>query len=168
VIVLGFDPGVSCGWALVEVARPPQRPRFVRAGVIAGEAPLAQFVDLMRGVDLVAIEQTSGIAFAGKKGIVANLIDCAAVHGGIARIAESVGLPVELVRAVDWRSALLRKPNASDAEISAWCQRNVLEMPTRSSVHARDAMGAAIAGALRRFSAAQLARSVPPRTSPTG
>jgi hypothetical protein len=154
-LVIGFDPGVHVGWAVVEVQRPPVRPHLVRTGVISGSASFSDYVLLMNAIDLVAIEQTSGIAFAGKKGIVANLLDCAAVHGGIARIAESLGKPIELVRAVDWRGSLLRKPNASDSDIAEWAKRNVLDMPPRTNVHTRDAIGVAVAGGLRRVSAPQ-------------
>jgi hypothetical protein len=44
----------------------------------------------------------------------------------------------------------VRKPNASDSDIAEWAKRNVLDLPTRTNVHARDALGVAVAGGLRR------------------
>jgi Holliday junction resolvasome RuvABC endonuclease subunit len=157
-IVLGFDPGVHVGWAVLESG--PNRPRFLAGGVI--EAPPSVEVQVadefdrlqkLRGIDVVAVEHVSGYAHdrPGRPARVlsARLQDCAELAGVIVGVAIGRCLKVERMPAVTWKRYLGLKTNASDAQVKIALGLLVDGLPAKSSVHMRDAVGCAY-GVLRK------------------
>jgi len=145
--LLAIDPGEkACGFAIVRLEGP--RTRWLGGGKI--DATRAGFQNLLNGAlltrclgaDVVALEDVSGFIHEPFRG--PHLLATAKVLGGIAWECEREGLRVVELTARAWRKTLCGKANASDGVIADAVRANVVDMPTSSNEHVRDALGLAI------------------------
>lgn len=148
--VLGIDPGPSAnGWALLDfsIASAPvwfesgRTERVLALFELLAERGLAARIGLVaveRAVALynpLANVQAMGTAWAG---------------GRVAGIAEARGFAVIALGVNEWRQAFVghsRKGENVDHKVEAALRMFVRHMPTRTSVHARDAAGVACVAA---------------------
>lgn len=152
--VLGIDPGVHLGWAILECDGSPRRPRFIRGNVLHGdhlELEVSRMLHnerLHSGEDLVvAIESVSGYAHdrSGRpaKVVSKRLQECAHLAGIIEGVCLGLSLRVTRAPAPKWRKYVCGNPSASDAAVKAAVHVLVEGVPTVSNAHLRDAIGAA-------------------------
>jgi Holliday junction resolvasome RuvABC endonuclease subunit len=158
---IGLDPGVHLGWAVLESVDGPRggsyRPRFVDGGVLEGdhlEVDVARLLDRQvrwsRPQPLVvAVESVEGYAHdrPGRSARVLSkrLHECAHLAGVIEGISLGMSLRVARAPASIWRKRVCGKGSASDVAVKAALGVLVADLPTRTSVHLRDAAGCAFA-----------------------
>lgn len=146
-IVLGYDPGASLGYALVDTGEPP---RVIWCGAASRDAvDLARALDTGVTVDLVAIERVETVYSRARFGasMATALVAAARVEQRLADCAERRGWPVLYVTAGDWRRAIAGSRTASDARIKRALTLRFGDVLPRTNAHARDAIGVALYGA---------------------
>lgn len=149
-IVFGIDPGRTCGWALLDVTT--SRPRWIDSGT--GEVDDMHEIVIRLGdartigpIDLVVIERPVGKMIAGYRD--SHVIDTAFVAGLLlGRLQDSGTFEVTTISPQQWRASLVGAFRAGDVDkrVKAALEMTVDGFPKRSSVHERDAMGAAVVG----------------------
>lgn len=150
-IVLGIDPGASVTACTLIRARfdAVLGLSYYRSDEVPNEDLVGYLLDLP--VHVVGIERPRGIAYGSKgAGIVPHLMDAAHAAGvaeGIVEARRRRGDNVLAWRsfpATEWRHRIVGKPSATDAEIANVIPRRVVDWPSRSNNHERDAAGAAV------------------------
>lgn len=149
-MVLGIDPGPSSsGWALLDftIASAPVWFEGGRTERMLALFELLEQRELAPRIALVAVEravalysplanvQAMGTAWAG---------------GHVAGLAEARGFTVVALGVNEWRQAFVGHSSRGenvDHKVEAALRMFVRQMPTRTSVHARDAAGVACVAA---------------------
>lgn len=151
-IVLGIDPGATIGLALLEVpavGRPKwlwhgDTRRVQRAIASAMDDAIAS-LGVRVPVDAIAVEEVRGYVYEKQRG--AELFKTSQREGRLIEQAESCGFDPIMVSRADWRKALCGNGSADDAKVKRALTMQVVNMPTRTNAHVRDAAGVAIVGA---------------------
>jgi hypothetical protein len=152
VIVLGFDPGATIGWAEVGTG-----PRFINGGSTRDLSLalsrirewsgffLSAKKDLPDPQFMVAVESVSKVypreRFTSKMATALLLAERQA--GEIVATARACGFDVLEVSAAQWRRSLLGAGRATDRVIAQRLPLIVNDMPKRTNAHVRDAVGVA-------------------------
>lgn len=147
-LTLGFDPGPTrTAWALVSMVLP--RPIFHDGGVVPSDRNELRTV-FQRQPNWLALVSIETVMFSFADQSTSQIILTSGVQDRIETIAwyERGDVPVERVTARSWRKLLIGKATPSDAEIAHVIKSRVDALPTRTNNHVRDAIGAAIGGAL--------------------
>lgn len=157
-LIIGYDPGVHCGWALLE--KVGLRPRFVRGGVLDGRdaVGLVRHLESQARTTFVGLETIEGYAHERKRS--KDLIAAAHIAGDIEGAAIAHAFRVFRAPAVTWRSYIGVGPNGSDAAIKSTLRILVADLPTLTNVHLRDAVGTAFYVAQTHAMQTRLARGV--------
>ena len=167
-IVMGIDPGSEKhAWSVLDVRREEGiwRQRYVDHGLCDS---VRDAVTLVRrwadpeiipasvgpGFDIDALFVESPVHFIpsgeGKGGAAfaqaSKLLEMCKAIGRLLQAADDAGVMVCQVPAQRWRSNLIERGNAKDAEIAAVVTAEIAGWPKRSSNHARDAAGVALGG----------------------
>jgi Holliday junction resolvasome RuvABC endonuclease subunit len=144
--VLGIDPGQRhIGWAVLDMCH--QRPRWVCGGTTTLEQ--ARRIELLEGlgtVDLAVVETPVAIHRPEAN---AQLIGTAVMAGRLLEICGWRADHVLEVSPAQWRMSLIGRSKAGDNQdtvVKRTLQASVADLPSRTSVHARDAAGVAIVG----------------------
>lgn len=146
-IVIGFDPGATTGWAAIRIVG--QRGIYLDGGTVRGpegleglELPWAHFV-VYEHVSKIYRRDDFGTGMATALG------EASYLAGMIRGIMRGRGIPSAPCSAAEWRKALVGKARASDAEIKATLMPRIAAAPARTNAHVRDAIGVALYGGLR-------------------
>ncbi|WP_394849608.1 hypothetical protein LZC95_19425 [Pendulispora brunnea] len=148
--IAAFDPGPRwTGFACVTMHGGAGRPvRFVyREGRKMESTPEQINWCFALGVDLVAVESVDGVPYEDVRA--AKLMETNGVARAIEWLALGRGLPVERLSARAWRSPLCGRGNASDDQIARVVALHIRELPRRTNVHVRDALGLAVVAGWR-------------------
>lgn len=145
-LVLGIDPGVShCGWAVLDMCGP--RPSWVAGGTVDVEEMAKRSLHpLGWRVGMAVVETPVALHLPEAN---AQLIATAVVAGRAFEICKLYSDRVFDISPAQWRMSLIGRSNAGenqDRVVKRTLQAMVSGMPARTSVHARDAAGAAIVG----------------------
>ena len=142
-MILGIDPAPrdgSLGWALLHAER--GEPAVWQAG---GTRPVAEARALLAAhpAATLAVETPSGYVWHYERG--AALLATAEIAGFLQGLAAAEGRICVTPSAQDWRRVVVGRAAATDDEVREAVRRHVRQLPTRTSVHVRDAAGCALA-----------------------
>lgn len=155
-LLLAIDPGAAAkptprnphpdparhGWCLLEIL-PDQRPRWHSAGHDTEDTVLCQM--RTAGVAVVIVERPKRVH---REEVGMALLETAFAAGEFHGIALVTGRRAATLSAESWRSAVVGLRSPSDAQVKAALAR-LLDLPTRSNAHERDACGVGLGWALR-------------------
>lgn len=154
-LVLGIDPGpVNVGWAVIDFTI-PMAPVWFESGHVRVDGRV-RFVDVIQyasshypSIKVMGIEQPRAVSNPAAN---AQAMGTAWAGGMLAGIAETMGFEVRVLGVTQWRRALVGsfgKGANVDHMVERWLRSFVRQVPTRTSVHARDAAGVACVAARR-------------------
>jgi Holliday junction resolvasome RuvABC endonuclease subunit len=149
--VLGLDAGRDVGWSVLDVDHNGRRVWWCADGVLRRHARVPDLLAILLEepeLELVAVEVPEGYAYKGRAAAVPYLLEAQRIGGELQGVAGARGLATVSMPATRWRRALCGKASASDDEVRRMLRVRVLALPTRTSVHARDAAGTALVAAL--------------------
>lgn len=144
-LFLGIDPGpfgTRHGWAVLRYL-PGLTPQWTASGQGTTEQILAQLRGVSASIACVAVETPAGYVWSFERG--SSLLQTARAAGHLQGLLEGLGLRVATPAAQDWRRHVIGNPQAGDPDVARALARLLSGLPTRSSVHERDAAGAALA-----------------------
>lgn len=151
-LVLGIDPGPSnVGWAVIDFTI-PMAPVWYDGDNDRDKAPvlLLEFLrDRYPSLRTMGIEQPRAVSNPAAN---AQAMATAWAGGMLAGIAETMGFDVRVLGVTQWRRALVGKFDRGsnvDHMVERWLRTFVRQVPTRTTVHARDAAGVACVAARR-------------------
>lgn len=147
-IVLGIDPGATCGWARLFIDGDPvagYTAWYRGHGDFRAEHAKTFLPKLLEEANVVAIEdiqhQYGGAHFKSAKATIA----AAKTGQHIATVAEINGKRVVRMTASRSRTLIIGRNNPDDPTIAIAVKRLVRRWPTRSNAHSRDAAVVALA-----------------------
>jgi Holliday junction resolvasome RuvABC endonuclease subunit len=143
--VLGVDPGAEAGVALVNVNQRGEAAFILGASTRAPLSDVESWLESYRP-DLLAIESVTQVYSRQRFGssMATALLASSKLVGHLLQMAKGMDIATAEATAHEWRSKVIGKRNASDAEIKAALMQRVALMPKRSSSHMRDAIGVAV------------------------
>jgi Holliday junction resolvasome RuvABC endonuclease subunit len=149
-LVLGIDPGpTSCGWAVLDFSI-RTAPVWVAGGSVADVAEMLEpsFPHLMPEDTLVVVEEPRAMHNPlANVAVMGTAFAAGDAHG----FARALGFTTQRVGVNQWRLAVVgssKRGDNVDRKVERVLRAYVRGMPTRTSVHARDAAGVAWAGLL--------------------
>lgn len=149
-VVLGFDPGATTGWAYLEVSLAAAT--WIAAGAERDPSELLHRVQTTATLDLVALERVATVFPRDRFGtaMARDLAHASWIGGEIAGAVRMLRRAVAECEATEWRKALVGATSPSDAKITR-ALRMHLRLPARSNAHERDAAGVALFCARREL-----------------
>lgn len=144
ITIIGFDPGpTETGVAVIRSVR--GRAQFLAAMNVQSTA--REFIDLEKQYcpDVVAIESVVGYAYEQQRS--AGLIATSRIAGLLNGLFGH--LHITEMPAKSWRKVICGRGNADDDDVKNCLPIWVSDMPVRTNVHMRDALGVAAVAALQ-------------------
>jgi Holliday junction resolvasome RuvABC endonuclease subunit len=137
VLVLAIDPGPTmCWWAVLD------KDVYVDAGFfLSTDGQILNFVVGKKDYTTVVIEEPT----VGRRQAAKLIHQTGLVTGFIRGAFSAYNVAVKGIRAFDWRKCTVGVHNASDEAIKEFVLTNVKNLPKKTNVHIRDALGLAYA-----------------------
>lgn len=150
--ILGIDPGLSIGWAILEhdnvvadcgtIKVPP----LITASMTTAHLAALKLLELADSCDIVSFEdiRSKWVSAARAEHVLNVAMLSGFLLAGLHARAQFSAFGLRLVSPADWRKLLCGNPHAKPAQITAALADWHITLPRRTNEHIRDAIGLAV------------------------